>query len=112
MPFLCSECLLFFLIHLRVRLSAFLFLSLSILAFAVGEPAGSCCAPCSLFSRCSRGLRIPDVDAGDVPGIGGAAAGSYQKFCRYVLCGAGALSTSGGRSGDIWRRDSTLNDHC
>ena len=28
--------------------SAFLFLSLSILAFAVGDPAGSCCASCSL----------------------------------------------------------------
>ena len=62
--------------------SAFLFLSLSTLAFAVGDPAGSCCSSCSLFSPCgsgSCGLRIPDADADAVPGVGGAAAGSYHS---------------------------------
>ena len=82
--------------------SAFLFLSLSTLAFAVGDPAGSCCSSCSLFSPCgsgSRGLRIPDAEADAVPGVGGAASGSYQSSVTMsILCGNAPLSISGGRS--------------
>lgn len=63
-----------------------MFLSLSALALAVGDGAGSCCASCSLISPCDsglRGLRIADDDADDVPGVGVDAASSYPKFSNH-----------------------------